>query len=90
MPWLLASVAALAAAIAFAAGLGVPRHRPTGLRGVIVRWGHSAVWVLLAGTFAALAISRGELASALGLLALGSYGVFLGTTLSVRRDAGDG
>ena len=87
MPWLLLTVAALAAAIAFAAGLGVPRQRPSGIRGGVARWGHATVWFLLAGTFAALAADRGELAGFLGLLALGAYVVFLGGLFSARREA---
>ena len=85
MPWLLASIGALVAAIAFAAGLGVPRQRPAGLRGVVLRWGHMTVWLLLAGTFAAIAADRGGLAGFLGLLALICYIGFLVALFSARR-----
>jgi len=85
VPWPIASIGALAAAIAFAAGLGVPRQRPPGIRGVIIRWAHAAVWFLLSATFAALAFGMGSLAGFLGLLALVCYVTFLMTLFGVRR-----
>jgi hypothetical protein len=86
IPWLVASVGALVAALAFAAGLGVPRIRPIGFRGIILRWGHAAVWFLLSGTFAAVAVGLGSLAGFLGLLALVCYVTFLVALARVRRD----
>lgn len=84
MPWPIAAAGALVAACAFAAGFGVPRDRPPGPRGFILRWGHAAVWLLLAGTFAALAVGQESVAGFLGLLALVSYFSFLGALIAAR------
>lgn len=88
MPWALASLGALAAAVAFAAGFGVPRDRPAGPRGYVLRWGHASVWFLLSGTFSAIALGRESLAGLLGLVALVCYLAFLGALFSVRRRGG--
>ena len=85
MPWPLAAIGALVAAAAFAAGLGVPRDRPAGPRGFLLRWGHASVWLLLSGTFAAIALGLENVAGFLGLVALVCYLTFLGTLVSLRR-----
>ena len=73
-------------AVVFALGLGVPAERPAGLRGLVVRWGHAFVWLMLA--LALLTLGLGPpvdaLAGPLGLVALVSYLAFLGSLLSVR------
>ncbi len=84
-PWLVLACVALVATLAFAAGLGVPRERPAGVRGRIVRWGHALVWLLLALTFLALSVGQGQLAGPLGLLALIGYIVFLWALAGSRR-----
>jgi hypothetical protein len=85
--WVALAIGSLALAAAFGRGLGVPKVRPPGTRGAIIRWGHAIVWVLVALMFVALAI--GEIASSfvplLGLTALATYLVFLGTLMTSHR-----
>ena len=83
---MLAGVAA-AAAVAFAAGLGVPAERPAGPRGTIVRWGHAFTWVMLVGLFLSLGLGSplDALTPLFGLAALAGYLTFLGTLLTSPR-----
>ena len=77
LPWLIAAGLALVAAIAFGAGLGVPKERPSGVHGFVLRWGHALTWLLLAITFVAVAAGYGSMAGYIGLLALASYVAFI-------------
>ena len=79
--WVILAIGAAVLATVFGAGVGVPRARPAGPAGAIVRWGHALVWVFLSLMFLALA---GGAASALfvaplGLVALATYVRFLAT-----------
>ena len=85
-PWFVATGIASVATVAFATGLGAPRARPSGWRGLVIRWGHAVVWLLLAATFLSLAVGRDQLAGPPGLLALGSYVTFLWVLLGTRRE----
>ena len=84
--WLILGAGAALVAVVFALGLGVPAVRPPGARGLIVRWGHAFVW--LTPALALLTLGLGPpvdaLASPLGLAALVSYVIFLGTLASAR------
>lgn len=85
-----AAGAALTVAIVFqVVGDGVP-SRGAGLARVVVDYGHSLTWVLLAAMFALMAVDRGRKAwvSSLGFAALASYGVFLAVLLLGDASAG--
>ncbi len=86
--WLVLAGVATVAAVAFGIGLGVPARLPHGTRGVLLRWGHAVVWAILAVVFLALAAGPpfDRLAPPLGLLALGTYGAFLGALLTKGRE----
>ena len=57
-------------------------HQSTGLVHVVLRYGHSLVWILLAAAGATFALSGPKrLAAALAWAALGVYAVFLVTLL---------
>jgi hypothetical protein len=81
--WLILAAGAGLVAIVFGLGLGVPAERPAGARGLIVRWGHAFVWLALALALLTLGLGppADALAGPLGLVALVSYVVFLGTLL---------
>lgn len=85
--WFLPAVVSLLVALVFAAGVGVPATRPSGLQGAIVRWGHAVVWLLLAAAFAAIGAGPplDGLAAPLGLLALVIYLAFLASMASLRK-----
>ena len=89
--WLILAAGAGIIAIVFGLGVGVPAARPSGARGVIVRWGHAFVWLMLA--LALLTLGLGPpidgLAGPLGLVALVCYLAFLGSLIGARpRRAG--
>ena len=86
--WLVLAGVAAVAAVAFGIGLGVPARPLRGARGVLVRWGHAAVWASLAVVFTALAAGPpvDGLAPPLGLLALGTYCAFLGALFTKGRE----
>ena len=87
IPWLPLAVVALAVSLFFGVGPGAVRRRERGLRGAIVRWGHAAVWALLALAAVTLAFGppASSLAGPLGLAALACYLAFLGALLGSRR-----
>ncbi len=79
LPWGLLAVVSVVLAVVFGTGIGVPRSRPSGVRGAVVRWAHAIVWVLMAAMFLALATGAAgaSLVAPLGLLALATYVTFL-------------
>jgi len=71
----------------FAAGVGVPRNRPDGIRGVYLRWGHACVWVLLClAAVASEPMSPVQgVAPILAVAALAVYVVYVATLVAPRR-----
>lgn len=85
-PLIIALLASVILTIVFAAGVGVPRRRPAGIRGAIMRWGHAVTWVFVCATLAAAAVGdpAEQLVAPLALAALVAYLTFLGTLLGSR------
>jgi hypothetical protein len=86
LPWLIWAGVAAVVALVFGSGLGAPRQRLPGWRGVLLRWGHAAVWLELGALFLALSIGPAgtALAGPLGAIALVTYAAFLVALITLR------
>jgi len=87
VPWLVWTVVAALVAIVFSAGFGVPSQGPPGWRGVLLRWGHAAVWLEMAALFLALSVGPAgpAFAGPLGTIAVATYAAFLMALITLRR-----
>jgi hypothetical protein len=81
--WLLLAGGAVVVALTFIFVVPQQVARAAGFSHVVLRWGHPAVWMILALTFL-LAGLGSRLARPLGLLAALTYLLFLVTLVRVR------
>lgn len=79
LPWAVWGVAALALALVWVIVWPADRAAGTsGLRLLLLRWGHAAVWLLLAVSFFVRGMGQEGAANVIALAALAVYLAFLG------------
>ncbi len=83
LPWVVWGVAALALAVVWVVVWPADRAvGATGLRFLLLRWGHAAVWLLLAVSFFVRGVGAEGPANVIALAALGVYLAFLGAIVT--------